>query len=74
MAGGSNPRPDDLIRREADPLAIPYHPEPAALTASLLCIEFSRAMQYRPANMIHENLTHSIEDLSARMIAIRDSL
>jgi hypothetical protein len=26
------------------------------------------------AIMIHENLTQSIEDLSARMIAIRDSL
>jgi hypothetical protein len=29
---------------------------------------------YDEADMIHENIKHSIEDLSARMIAIRDSL
>jgi hypothetical protein len=29
---------------------------------------------YRSPTMIHENLSQSIENLSARMIAIRDSL
>jgi hypothetical protein len=32
------------------------------------------AMCYGERSMIHENLAQSIEDLSARIIAIRDSL
>jgi len=41
--------------------------QPAALNSRARC-------HIVHANMIHENLTQSIEDLSARMIAIRDSL
>jgi hypothetical protein len=34
----------------------------------------ARRYHCRPMPLIHENLRQSIEDLSARMIAIRDSL
>jgi hypothetical protein len=49
---------------------------PAGRLAGLVCTRFHLAgLRVTLANiMIHENLSQSIEGLSARIIAIRDSL